>query len=167
MIFRCLALTLMMALVVWTTRCISLGKAKNGTPSVKGFAWNHKRVYRIYRGLWLNLRIMPRKRRMREKPEALVVPTQIDQVWLMDFMRDNPEDGRFFRLFKVGDDFNPEALGIEIDFSLPTERVVRALQQIIEWRGKPAVIRRDSGPKSIGGSLQRWAEAKQIRIDYI
>ena len=28
--------------------------------NVKGFGWNHKRVYRIYRALELNLRIKPR-----------------------------------------------------------------------------------------------------------
>ncbi len=37
--------------------------------NVKGYKWNHKRVYRIYRELELNLRIKPRKRLIREKPE--------------------------------------------------------------------------------------------------
>jgi putative transposase len=46
--------------------------------NVKGFGWNHKRVYRIYRELELNLRIKPRKRLVREKPVALAVPTQPD-----------------------------------------------------------------------------------------
>ena len=53
----------------------------------------------------------------------------------MDFMHDQLQGGRSFRLFNVIDDFNREALGIEIDFSLPSERVIRALNQIIEWRG--------------------------------
>ena len=30
--------------------------------NVKGFKWNHKRVYRIYKEMGLNLRIKPRKR---------------------------------------------------------------------------------------------------------
>jgi putative transposase len=42
--------------------------------NVKNFGWNHKQVYRIYRELELNLRIKPRKRLVREKPELLVVP---------------------------------------------------------------------------------------------
>ena len=42
--------------------------------NVKRFGWNHKRVYRIYRELELNLRIKPRKRLVREKPESLAVP---------------------------------------------------------------------------------------------
>lgn len=51
------------------------------------------------------------------------------------------EDGRPFRLLNVLDAFNREGLGIEVDFSLPTERVIRSLSQIIEWRGKPFAIR--------------------------
>ena len=42
--------------------------------NVKGFGWNHKRVYRIYRELELNLRIRPKKRMVRQKPEPLAVP---------------------------------------------------------------------------------------------
>ena len=104
--------------------------------NVKGFKWNHKRVYRIYKELELNLRIKPRKRLVREKPEVLTVPQGINQVWSMDFMHDQLQDGRTFRLLNVIDDFNREALGIEIDFSLPSERVIRELKQIISWRGK-------------------------------
>ena len=59
----------------------------------------------------LNLRIKPRKRLVREKPEALTVPLEINQVWSMDFMDDQLEDGRTFRLFKVIDDYNREAIG--------------------------------------------------------
>jgi putative transposase len=135
--------------------------------NVKGYRWNHKRVYRIYKELELNLRIKPRKRLIREVPEALNVPEAINQIWSMDFMHDQLQDGRSFRLFNVIDDFNREALGIEIDFSLPSERVIRALNQIIEWRGKPKAIRCDNGPEYISGKLIVWAEAQQIRIEYI
>jgi putative transposase len=99
--------------------------------NVKGFAWNHKRVYRIYRELELNLRIKPRKRLLREKPEALAVPAAINEVWSMDFMHDQLSDGRCIRLFNVIDDFNREGLEIDIDFSLPAERVIRTLEYII------------------------------------
>jgi putative transposase len=69
--------------------------------NVKGFGWNHKRVYRIYRELELNLRIKPKKRIVREKPQPLAVPDAINQVWSMDFMHDQLSDGRSFRLFNV------------------------------------------------------------------
>jgi putative transposase len=60
---------------------------------VKDFKWNHKRVYLIYKELELNLRIKPRKRLVREKPEALTVLQAINQVWSMEFMHDQLEDG--------------------------------------------------------------------------
>ena len=135
--------------------------------NVKGFKWNHKRVYRIYKGLELNLRIKPRKRLVREKPEVLAVPQGINQVWSMDFMHDQLADGRTFRLFNVIDDYNREALGIEIDFSLPSERVIRELKQIISWRGKPEVIRCDNGPEYISAAIQAWAQDWGNRLEYI
>jgi len=114
--------------------------------NVKGFSWNHKRVYRIYRELELNLRIKPRKRIKRDKPDALSVPTAANQVWSIDFMSDSLSDGRTLRTFNVIDDYNREGLAIDIDLSLPSKRVVRSLNQVIEWRGKPAAIRMDNGP---------------------
>ena len=62
--------------------------------NVKGYGWNHKRVYRIYRDLELNLRIKPRRRIKRDKPDALSIPTAINHVWSMDFMSDSLSDGR-------------------------------------------------------------------------
>lgn len=134
--------------------------------NVKGFGWNHKRVYRIYRELELNLRIKPRKRIVRERPEPLAVPAGINQTWSMDFMHDQLSDGRSFRLFNVIDDFNREGLGIEVDLSLPATRVIRALEQIIEWRGAPGMIRCDNGPEYISGTLLAWAATRGIEIKY-
>ena len=135
--------------------------------NVKNFKWNHKRIYRIYKALELNLRIKPRKRLVRDKPDALVVPLSSNQVWSMDFMHEQLQDGRSIRLFNVIDDFNREALGIEVNFSLPAERVVRSLDQIIAWRGKPSIIRADNGPELISGRLMEWAAKHQIHIQHI
>jgi putative transposase len=135
--------------------------------NVKGFGWNHKRVYRIYCELELNLRIKPKKRLIREKPEPLAVPEQINDCWSMDFMHDQLEDSRCYRLFNVIDDFNREGLTIDVDFSLPASRVVRSLNQIIEWRGKPRQIRCDNGPEYISSLLAVWAEQKDIELIFI
>ncbi|MDO8311888.1 MAG: IS3 family transposase, partial [Sideroxyarcus sp.] len=125
------------------------------------------RVYRIYREMELNLRIKPKRRMVREKPAMQTVPESINQVWSMDFMHDQLSNGRGIRLFNVIDDFNREALGIDVDFSLPSERVIRSLDQIISWRGRPGVIRCDNGPKHIGATLQNWANRRGIRFEYI
>jgi putative transposase len=118
--------------------------------NVQGYGWNHKRVYRIYCELELNLRIKPKKRLKRDKPEPLAVPDTANETWSMHcpagecrhsligfFMADQLADGRPIRTLNVLDDFNREGLAIEVDFSPPAERVVRSLNQVIEWRGKP------------------------------
>jgi putative transposase len=76
-------------------------------------------------------------------------------------------------LFNVIDDFNREAIGMEVDFSLPSERVIRELKQIIAWRGKPQVIRCadlgfcHNGPEYISGAIQNWAAEWCIRLENI
>lgn len=135
--------------------------------NVQGFGWNHKRIYRIYRELELNLRIKPRKRIVREKPQPLTVPQTINQTWSMDFMHDQLEDGRSYRLLNILDDCNREGLAIEAGLSLPAERVIRALDQLIEWRGKPYSIRCDNGPEYISVKLADWSKKNQVELLFI
>lgn len=135
--------------------------------NVKGFVWNHKRVRRIYRALKLNLRIKPRKRLVREKPEPLAVPDAPNVTWSMDFMSDQLDDGRSFRTLNVLDDFNRQGLAIEVDVSLPALRVIRTLERVIEWRGVPLSIRVDNGPENVSGVLQAWAATRGIGLTYI
>jgi transposase InsO family protein len=99
--------------------------------------------------------------------KVLAVPTIINASWSMDFMHDQLEDGRSYRLFNMIDDYSREGLGIEVDLSLPSERVVRALGQIIDWRGKPSQIRCDNGPKYISATLAAWAEKQGITLAFI
>jgi putative transposase len=103
----------------------------------------------------------------------LAVPDVPNETWSMDFMADQLADGRSIRTLNVQDDFNREGLCIEVDFSLPAERVVRSLNQIIERRGQPQVIRValpmiaplvratiGDGPEYISGTLMTWAEKR-------
>ncbi|MFW2068089.1 IS3 family transposase [Acinetobacter indicus] len=134
---------------------------------VENHCWNHKRVYRIYCELALNLRIKPRRRLKRHAPEPLKEPIRENQVWSLDFMHDQLIDGRKFRLLNVIDDYRREGLAIEAGFSLPTIRVIRTLNQLLEWREKPLVIRCDNGPEFISHEFVRWATEQGIRIEYI
>ncbi len=80
-------------------------------------------------------------------------------------MADQLTNGRSFRTFYVLDDFNREGLGIEVDVSLPSERITRALYQIVEWRTP-----KDSlciGLENISDTLRCWAEKQGIQLDYI
>jgi len=87
----------------------------------------------------------------RNKPGILRAPMAPNQVWPIDFMSDGVSDGRKLRTFNVLDDYNREGLAIDVGLSLPSARVIRSLEQIIEWRGKPAAIRCDNDPEFISG----------------
>ena len=93
-------------------------------------------MYPVYWELELNLRIRLRSRIKRDKPYALAVPAELNQVWSMDFMSDSLKDGLSIRSFNVVDDSNCEILVMDFGISLPCQGVIRLLQQIIEWRGK-------------------------------
>ena len=73
-------------------------------------------------------------------------------------------DGRAFRLLNVLDDFNREGLGIEVDFSLLAERVIRSLNRIIEWRGKPETIRVPSRDHAAHNPAGQWIMALNISV---
>ena len=79
----------------------------------------------------------------------------------MDFMHDQLQNGRCVRQLNVTDDFNREGLGMEIDFPLPPGRVTRVLDNIIEWRAKPAEIRCDNGQEYISDKLFRNGRLKK------
>jgi len=85
----------------------------------------------------------------------------------MDFMHHKLTDGRSFRLLNVIDDHNREGLAIEVDFSLPAIRVIRTLDQIIEWRGKPKVIRSDNGPEYSSDLLASWPKKHDVTLTFI
>lgn len=67
-------------------------------------------------------------------------------------MNDTVYGGRRFRTLNVLDKEVREGVAIEIDTSLPAERVIRVLEQVVSWRGQPQAIRLDNGPEFIAGS---------------
>lgn len=133
----------------------------------KGYDCNHKRLYRVYTLLRLNVRRKVKRRVPQRIKEPLLVPATINQGWSMDFMCDSLVDGRRFRLLNIIDDYNRESLAIEIDTSLPALRVIRTLQRLIEMRTKPQTIRVDNGPEFISDKLQLWCDNQQIRLQFI
>lgn len=133
----------------------------------RGHGWNHKRVYRIYCALNLNRRRVGKKRLPPRTPAPLAVPGEMNRSWSIDFMSDALWSGRRFRTFNVVDDFNREALGIEIDLNLPAARVIRTLDRIAAWRGYPDKMRMDNGPEFIATSLADWAQQHGVVLDFI
>lgn len=133
----------------------------------KNYGFNHKRVYRIYCNLRLNLKIKPKKRLSPRTAIQLAPPLTINQCWSLDFMSDALITGRRIRTANVIDDCNRGALGILVSFSLPSNRITQWLDQIALSRGYPKHIRVDNGPENLSKHFQAWAKAHNITIQYI
>jgi putative transposase len=131
------------------------------------YQWNHKRVYRIYTDMQLNLRRKHKKRLPSRIQEPLLQPLYPNITWSMDFMHDGLINGVEFRSFNVIDDFNREALNITIDKSLTSPRIIRELNRLIEWRGKPEKLRVDNGPEFIAQAMEDWAKDNKIELQFI
>lgn len=130
-------------------------------------SWNHKKVYRIYTEMKLNLRRKHKKRLPLRVKEPLLQPLYPNVTWSMDFMHDGLINGKSFRSFNVIDDFNREGLNITLDTSLTSSRVIRELERLIEWRGKPERIRVDNGPEFIAHAMEEWAKNNDIILKFI
>ena len=133
----------------------------------KGFDCNHKRLYRVYKLLKLNIRRKIKRRLPQRIKQPLTLPDGTNKTWSMDFMSDSLVDGRRFRLLNIIDDYNRESLWIEVDTSLPALRVIRVLERLLELRGKPNRIRVDNGPEFISDRLGNWCEERQILLQFI
>jgi len=115
----------------------------------------------------LNLRVKSKKRLPAREPRPLVQPEVANISWSLDFMSDSLSSGRAFRTLNIIDDYNREILWIEIDTSLPSERVIRTLDMIATWRGYPQQIRLDNGPELISQKMVQWAKAHGVELAFI
>lgn len=129
--------------------------------------WNDKRIYRVYCAMNLNLRRAASRRLPKRERVPLYVPQHPDTVWSADFMLDALACGRSFRTFNLADDFNREAIHIEVDTSITSRRLVRIFEQIRQERPLPQVLRTDNGPEFLGEAFTQWAKANSMAIQYI
>ncbi len=133
----------------------------------KGYEVNHKRVYRLYREEGLSVRKRKRKRVSRGERVPLQAPAGPNEVWCLDFVEDALSWGRKFRTLNVEDAFHRESLAIEVDTSLPGERVVRVLDRLTEERGAiPDTIVLDNGPELTSKALDQWAYERGVHLHF-
>jgi putative transposase len=127
---------------------------------------NHKRVWRVYCDLGLSVRRTRRKRLQRSlKPRPIL--TAANQEWAVDFISDVAANGRRLRIFSVVDSYTRECLALEVDTSLPSRRVTRALAKVIEARGAPVAIRSDNGPEVSSRHFLAWCVERRIDAVHI
>lgn len=133
----------------------------------RGYCWNHKRVRRVYRKMKLNIRRKPKRRLPERVKQPLTYTTSPNQMWSIDFMSDSLQDGRKVRLLNVIEDFNRESLAVEADTSMPTLRVIRTLEKLVNERGTPSNLRMDNGPEFISHKLEEWCNKRRITLQFI
>ena len=126
-----------------------------------GHPWNHKRVHRVYCALRLNLPRRTKRRVPVRAPLSLDAPEALNVVWSLDFMHDALYDGRRFRTLNVLDDGNREGLGIEVATSIPSQRAIRFMEQLIELHGKPDALRLDNGSELTSHVFVDWARDRR------
>jgi putative transposase len=82
-------------------------------------------------------------------------------------MNDTLQCGRKVRSLHIIDDFNWEVLTIALDTNMPASRVIRELDQLIEWIGKLENIKVDNGPEFISSKLKEWTESNEINLRHL
>jgi putative transposase len=154
------------------TRFVGPPKAALWIPAValllqcRGWAVNHKRLYRLYHAENLAVRRLRRKRLLR--PAVPIAQFQrANEEWSMDFVMDGLATGRALRVLTIVDSHTRECLAIEVDSCLSSRGVTRVLEWIIEQRGVPERLRCDNGPEFTSRHFLGWCEDRRIQLLHI
>lgn len=133
----------------------------------KVFPWNPKRLHRVYVAMGLNLPRRTKRRLPARLRQVLAAPATLNLTWALDFMSDALYGGRKFRTLNVLDEGNREVLAIDVAFSIPSVRVIRLMEELIEVYGKPSFLRVDNGPELTSEAFVEWCRAQGIELRYI
>ncbi len=137
----------------------------------EGFYANKKRVHRLWKEADLRVPAKQRKKlRLAGSSENGCSRKQAkrkNHVWSYDFVMDRTEDGRRLKMLVVVDEYTRECLRIEVERSITSVEVVRALEGLFADRGEPAHIRSDNGPEFIAHAVKRWLEISGVKTLYI
>lgn len=136
----------------------------------EGWAVNRKRVLRLYRQQDLTLRRRKRRvknvTRLEERREAKRA-LQTDDRWSMDFVTDRLENGGYFRILTVVDQYTRECLAVKAGRSLKGADVVRCLDDLAGKGRKARSITVDNGSEFYSQELDYWTHKQQVVLDFI
>ena len=133
----------------------------------QSYRFNHKRVYRVYCMMGLNLPRRIKRKLPKRVPSPLTVIDQPNRQWALDFMHDSLYCGRTFRTLNIIDEGTRECLSIDANTSLPSSRVIQALERLKDQRGLPDQIRCDNGTELTSGTFVDWCCDHNIKLAYI
>jgi putative transposase len=133
----------------------------------EGVHANHKRVQRLYRLAELTVRRRRKRERVAIERQPLALPGRPNEVWSMDFVMDRLDDGRRLKALTIVDDFTKESVDIALDHGMSSHYVVRILEDIVRFRGRPGAIRTDQGPEFTARALDQWAYRNGVTLKLI
>lgn len=133
----------------------------------EGYPRNRKLVQRVYREEGLSVGSRKRRKMAAVARSPMASPLGPNERWSMDFVRDTLANGRVFRALTVVDDFTRESPAIEVDYSLPGERVAHTLDRLARERGLPKTIVCDNGPEFQSQVLDFWAHRHGVTLSFI
>ena len=111
----------------------------------EGWPINHKRVYRLYCEMGLQMRHKTPRRRVKAKLREDRQPAQrSNECWSMDFMADQTFDGKRLRVLTIVDNFSRVSPAIGVRYRYTGCDVVRTLEQATRRYGTPKTIRVDN-----------------------
>jgi transposase InsO family protein len=109
-----------------------------------------------------------RKRRRQGKSTAeLDRALYPNHVWSYDFVADQTVDGRRLLFLTVIDEFTRDAIRIKCARFLNSHDVVRVLNELVETRGYPAIIKSDNGPEFVAERIQEWIKDRSSDTYFI
>ena len=135
--------------------------------SRQGIVMNQKKLRRLYREEKLQVRRRGGRKRALGTRRPMLVPGRVNARWSLDFVSDALTDGRRFRVLAVVDDYSRECLALIADTSLSGLRVVRELDAIIRWRGRPTLMVSDNGTELTSMAVLRWCQETGVEWHYI
>jgi len=132
----------------------------------EGLVVNHKRTYRLYSELGMQVRTKRRKKLVRPRI-PMIVPTRANERWSLDFVHDQLADGRRIRILNVVDDCSRTCVGQIVDTSISGQRLANYLDQLLETRGKPRAIVMDNGPELTSKAMFFWSQHTGVKLNFI
>ncbi len=133
----------------------------------EGWAVGKKLVYRLYHEMGLSMRKKRHRRIASESRVPLPAAEAPNERWSMDFMSCRLENGRYFRILTLVDQYTRECLALDFAFSMTGVRVAESLERIVSERGVPRSIRVDNGTEFQSRAMDCWAYRNGVQLDFI
>jgi putative transposase len=129
----------------------------------EGLSMSKEKALRLWRKAGL---LQPRKRPRKNpaRSASLLAAHAINDVWAYDFVHDGCANGQQLKCLTVIDEYSREALAIEVDGSVKSERVIEVLSRLISERGLPRAIRSDNGPEFVAHKVSKWAKSLDLQM---